>query len=139
MRHWKRLVLGCIVCGAAVSGCVDTTPGIYVPLERDAGVADAARQGDAQESACNLCIAGSAGPCRENYDTCQATPRCPMVIQCLLDLECFAFLKIEDRIACGTPCLDKAGPFAGNDPVITELGNLNVCTFTSCTDVCGSR
>jgi hypothetical protein len=141
MRRFELVVFGCLLGVAAGSGCVDTSPGIYVPVQKDAGPSDGApsSSGDAQASACNLCIEGPDGPCRPNYDACQNTPKCATALRCLLDQECFAFLTIDNRLTCGTPCLALAGALAGNDPTITVLGELNVCTFSSCTDVCGTK
>jgi hypothetical protein len=88
---------------------------------------------------CRRCLDQDGAPCKPQYDACAGIPHCSAALDCVLDSGCFEIAKLEDRITCGTPCLQKEGVLSAADPAIQALGELNVCIVASCSDQCFAK
>ncbi|HEX3598227.1 MAG TPA: hypothetical protein VHU80_24130 [Polyangiaceae bacterium] len=122
-------VLACITLAVA---CVDTTP-LYV----DAKLEDASlpTADSSASSACRECLEGDAGACHTEFALCKSLPGCPPLIDCVLDLGCFALPLLEDRIDCGQPCLTQFN-LTSADPALPGILGINTCSYDACRSAC---
>lgn len=128
-----------VLASTAFIRCVDTSPLAYVPEKPEGGVRDGSVGDGALVQSCRRCLDQDGAPCRQQYDACVNITKCATVLDCVLDAGCFSIVKLEDRITCGTPCLQKEGVFSANDPTIQALGQVNVCIVASCSDQCFAK
>src|SRR5262245_25432611 len=99
MRRFLPAVAACVLGACVLGACVDTTPGEFTPGP-EAGV------DPLLVVACRNCIAGDGAPCRSIFDQCAALQTCPPALGCLIDNGCFTFPTLEERLACGSPCVE---------------------------------
>jgi hypothetical protein len=111
-----------------LAACVDTTP-IHVDETRNP-VADS---GTPLE--CSDCIMGEGQPCRPAYDLCLTLPDCPVFHQCVIERGCYGQALLEDRLACGQPCLDLIN-LSSTHPGLPGILALNDCTQEDCRAQC---
>jgi hypothetical protein len=125
-----------LVVAPLVTECVDTSPLAYVPEKNDGGLVADGGADSALIRSCRQCISGEGEPCRSQFDVCASLEKCVPILDCVLDNGCFKFSELGQRFECGSPCLSAHGVMAGNDPVVTALGQINVCVVNSCSDAC---
>ena len=113
-----------------LAACVDTTPIHVEQKPRPDSGADAPVS---QE--CRDCIEGEGQPCRPVYDECMSLPDCPQFHACVLALGCYALSALEDRLACGQPCISSIN-LTSTHPAINAVIEMNDCTQTECRAAC---
>lgn len=118
-----------------VTGCVDTSPVDYVAPSYEAGVPD---DGGAIR-ACRECLSRENGPCTADYEACADDSKCQPALECIIELKCFAFAQIQDKLACGAPCIAKYDLNSATDPTVAMLIPINACTAGPCLDACVTR
>ncbi len=121
----RHLLLSIAV--ALLGSCVDTTPIHVEETHKDAGAGTSAE--------CRECIMGEGQPCRSAYDQCLALPDCPEFHQCVLERGCYAPAALEDRLACGQPCIDSIN-LTSSHPALPAILALNDCSQTDCRAQC---
>ncbi len=115
------------LCSLALLGaCVDTTPIHVEETHNDVG-------GTSAE--CRECIEGEGRACRYAYDLCMTLPDCPEFHQCVLERGCYTPALLEDRLACGQPCLDAIN-LTSTHPGLPAILELNDCTQEGCRGEC---
>lgn len=131
----RRALLVLVVGGgfALPFACVDTTP-IHVEEEhKDASVNRGADSALAAE--CRECVMGDGAPCRSDYDLCVSLPGCGEFTDCVFRIGCFSYPLLEDRLACGQPCIDAIG-LTSTHPALPGILALNTCTQGPCASAC---
>lgn len=122
---------------ACAAGCDDLSPLSYVAPLVDASVADAAVDG-AAVSACRECLAST---CAEPLATCNADPKCAILIECATVTDCFRQLNFGMLTVlpeCATRCLERAGAAGVADPALLAAGGVFQCGISpeQCGPVC---
>ena len=114
---------------ALLGACVDTTPIQVDETHEDAGV------DSGTPAECVECFTGEGRGCRAAYDLCLSLPDCPEFHQCVLDHGCYGLALLEERLACGQPCLDLIH-FTSTHPALPAVLAINECSQTDCRSVC---
>jgi hypothetical protein len=112
---------------ALLGACVDTTPIHVEETHKDAAAGTPAE--------CRECVEGEGKPCRFAYDLCLTVPDCPQFHQCVLERGCYTQPLLEDRLACGQPCLDMIN-LTSTHPGLPGILALNDCTQEECRAEC---
>ena len=114
------------------TGCIDTTP-IYVEA-----VDTGARAADGG-TPCLDCIKQPTRPgpgCTDELKVCINDPRCNVLYECVLGLECLEAPSVPEKIRCGLPCALEAGVTSLYDPSLTLVLNVVQCGATKCSVPC---
>ncbi len=124
------LLLSRLLCA-----CVDTEP-VDFHDERDSGlVLDGSDLLDGGTTRCRACLTEADGGCPNVYATCKGIADCPDFVTCAVDLACFSYSELADRIACVDPCIKKYS-VTGTNPMVTTLVQLNACSQGACQEAC---
>lgn len=113
--------------------CIDTTPIHVDENSKDASVIPGPDSDVV--SACRECVTGDGAPCRADYDFCKSQQDCAGFFDCAVDLGCFSFPLLQDRLACGRPCLDAIG-FTSVHPGLPGIVRMNECSQAACRSAC---
>lgn len=117
---------------SAAGACVDTSPLDYVAPGLDAGGPD---DGGVIRR-CRECLSAENGPCAADYEACANDSKCQPALECIIELKCFAFAQIQDKLTCGAPCIAKYDLNSATDPTVAKLIPINSCTAGPCFDAC---
>ena len=140
MRFVGCLIL--IAVAALPSACLD------MPITRLSKTQNPVADPDAGDDAgpdplaiCAACMAAPEDPgpgCKTPSDACMAEPKCARMIQCAFDDHCFLGPR-RAFLACGLPCLTKAGVETSDDKILGYASALFQCLANGpCGDLCFS-
>jgi hypothetical protein len=128
-----------IAVAALLSACLDMPITRLSKTDNPVVVPDAGGDAPTPLEMCAACVAAPEDPgpgCKTPYDACVAEAPCKLMIQCAFDDGCVLGPR-KAFLACGLPCLEKAGVKTSDDKILTFASNLFQCLANGpCGDLC---